>query len=51
MISHQLDLTSFTSTLGLAIQPVFYPEKSVYIHATDCQLLQKNTVGDRVEGL
>lgn len=37
-------------SLGLAIQPVSNPAKSVPVQAMCCQLLQENTVGDRVKG-
>src|SRR5699024_1036687 len=37
-------------SLGPALQPVPYPAKSVSVQATDCQLLQENTVGDSVKG-
>jgi len=37
-------------SLGPAIQPIFYPVKSVPVQAMGCQLLQGNTVGDSVKG-
>ncbi|PKU44200.1 wd repeat-containing protein hypothetical protein [Limosa lapponica baueri] len=39
------------NSLGMAIQPVFYPVKSTLVYAMIHQLLQENTVGDGVKGL
>jgi len=50
MTDCQLDLTAFTTTLGLALRIVLYPAKSVPVQATGYQLLQENTVGDGVKG-
>jgi len=38
-------------SLGPAIQPVFNSAKCVPVRAMGCQLLQENTMGDRVKGL
>ncbi|KAK4830419.1 hypothetical protein QYF61_011043 [Mycteria americana] len=46
--------TGFNSThhnsLGLAIQPVFYPAKYVHVQAISSQFLQENAVGNGVKG-
>jgi len=50
MISHQLDLTLFTTTLWAQLTSHFQA-KSAPVQATGCQLLQENTVGGTVKGL
>jgi len=46
---HQLDLTPFTTTLGLAIQPFLYPAKSIPIQTMGSYFLQKDAVGSSVK--
>jgi len=51
MTGCQLDLIPFTTTLGLAIQPVFHPAKCTPTQTMSSKFLQEDGVGNSVKGL
>jgi len=46
----QLDLSLFTTAVQASPSSQFFILLSVSLQATDCQLLEENTVGDSVKG-